>query len=124
MMKTKQIVTRALAFTLGLASSPGMGGEANVTMKPLMAMSHTSGKKHILSFFVNRRMTCDLTVMVSALENDQPEAPDSRMQMVLDPFKSSRLDIADGKSLEFVCDQSALTMTVRIVDRISLLQEH
>lgn len=72
---------------------------------------------------MSKDKACNLTVMVSALENDQPEAPGSRILIALDPFKSSRLDIADGKSLEFVCEQSASTMSVWSVDRISYFQE-
>ncbi|KAF2988985.1 hypothetical protein OGR47_20315 (plasmid) [Methylocystis sp. MJC1] len=122
-MQGKKLFLCALALTSFFANSPGMGDEAKVTMKPLMAASHASGSKHILSFFVSRDGVCNLTLMVSELENSHPEETGSRVLVALDPFKSTRLDIADGKSLEFVCEQSAAMMTVWRVDRISYLEK-
>jgi hypothetical protein len=122
-MISNKLKMGGLALTFCFSYSPGMGQEVMAKMKPLMAMSHASGSKHILSFFVNKNSVCNLTLMVSELENDHPEAAGSRMLVALDPLQSSRLDIADGKSLEFVCEQSASTMTVWSVDRISYLEK-
>jgi hypothetical protein len=38
----------------------------------------------------------------------------------LEPHKSSRLDVADGKSLEFFCGTAALTMIVSPLDRVAM----
>jgi hypothetical protein len=124
-MTTKLSVTCALALTLCLANSPimGKGSEAAPTMKPLMATSFASGSKHILAFFVSENGTCHLTLMVSELENDHPQALGARMLIPIPPLKSSRLDVADGKSLEFQCGQAAASMTVSNVDRISYLRD-
>lgn len=49
-MTTKRLAMHVMAFTLGFTVSPGMGGSANVTMKPLMAISLRRGQ-NIFSVF-------------------------------------------------------------------------
>ena len=92
-----------------------------VTMRPLMATSLDTGSKHVVSYFVGADGACKLTLMISEKQNDEAEdATAARLQLMLEPHKSSRLDVADGKSLEFFCGAAALTMIVSPLDRVAM----
>jgi hypothetical protein len=83
------------------------------------ATSLDTGSKHVVSYFVGSDGACKLTLMISEKQNDEAEGTTaSRLQLMLEPHNSSRLDVADGKSLEFVCGTVALTMIVSPLDRV------
>jgi hypothetical protein len=89
-----------------------------------MAASLETGSKHVLSYFVATDGTCNLTLMIA--ETNSIEAGDwtaSRVKILIEPEKSSRFDVADGKSLEFFCGTGAMTMLISPLDRVAVFRE-
>jgi hypothetical protein len=119
----KHIAAGTFGILVSLANTTVSATEIRqpVTMRPLMATSLDTGSKHVVSYFVGADGACKLTLMISEKQNDEAEGTTaSRLQLMLEPHKSSRLDVADGKSLEFFCGTAALTMIVSPLDRVAM----
>jgi hypothetical protein len=119
----KHIAAGTFGILVSLANTTVSATEIRqpVTMRPLMAASLDTGSKHVVSYFVGADGACKLTLMISEKQNDEAEGTTaSRLQLMLEPHKSSRLDVADGKSLEFFCGTAALTMIVSPLDRVAM----
>ena len=87
------------------------------TMKPLMAASFDAASNHIVGFFVNANGLCKLTLMVGDAE--KPNAPTSRLLLIVDPGRSARFDADDGNTLQFACRSGATAMTATSIKSVA-----
>lgn len=96
------------------------------TMKPLYAVSVDVGRKHVLSYFLNKIDHCDLTLMVTDRPSKVPDGDEipklstARFTAAIDGGESARFDTGEGKALEYACATSARTMRVREVNQIAI----
>jgi hypothetical protein len=112
MKSRKAILAAALGGALSLAVSAELTAAESwsvSTMKPLMAASFDAASNHIVGFFVNTNGLCKLTLMIGDAED--PNAPASRLLLVVNPGRSARFDAADGNTLQFACKSGAMAMT-------------
>jgi hypothetical protein len=99
-------------------------------MKPLYAVSFDVGRKHVLSYFLNKNGQCDLTTLVTdrpdeAAEGDEiPTLNTTRFRAAINGGKTAHLDIAEGKSLEYACAADAHAMGVRQVSPVAVASPH
>jgi hypothetical protein len=120
-MKSRNAI---LAAALGGALSFAAGAEVTaaeswsvLTMKPLMAASFDAASNHIVGFFVNTNGLCKLTLMVG--EAEKPNAPASRLLLIVDPGRSARFDADDGNTLQFACKSGATAMTATSIKSVA-----
>lgn len=123
MEQVKRTVAAALGGALYLAAiaGPSIAGDwSDITMTHLQAKNFDVGAKHIVSFYLKADGVCRLTLMIAeSTSEDAASAQTSRLQLVVVPGKSARFDTAQGKSLSFACEQNALAMIVRRIDRVA-----
>jgi hypothetical protein len=120
MKSGKPILAAALGGALCLAASSELTADeswSQLTMKPLMAASFNAASNHIVGFFVNANGLCKLTLMIGDAED--PNAPASRLLLVVDPGRSARFDAADGNTLQFACASGAMAMTATRIASIA-----
>jgi hypothetical protein len=123
----KIVAATALTGMLAFCSYGALGTEATtlVTLKP-MAGRGVGGSKHFLldykiggkqtiSYFQNDNGVCKLTVMVAeAFDGEQvPDSTTVRFEVGIDAGRTARVDTAEGKSLEFACQERAEEMLVK-----------
>ena len=118
----KLILTALAIAGLGLAGSAASAGSSDaLTMKPVHGISFVVGSKRAVSYFQNDRGLCNLTLMVAeAMNGDEvPSDTAARFEIAIDAGKTTRLDTAEGKSLDFACTANAQAMSVKVVDQIA-----
>lgn len=120
MKSGKPILLAALGGALFLAANAELTAAESwsaTTMKPLMAASFDAASNHILGFFVNANGLCKLTLMIG--EAEEPNAPASRLLLVVAPGRRARFDAADGNSVQFACESGAVAMTATRVKSVA-----
>jgi len=118
----KLILTALAIAGLGLSGSAASAGSSDaLTMKPVHGISFDVGSKRAVSYFQNDRGLCNLTLMVAeAMNGDEvPSDTAARFEIAIDAGKTTRLDTAEGKSLDFACTANAQAMSVKVVDQIA-----
>jgi len=118
----KLILTAFAIAGLGLSGSAASAGSSDaLTMKPVHGISFDVGSKRAVSYFQNDRGLCNLTLMVAeAMNGDEvPSDTAARFEIAIDAGKTTRLDTAEGKSLDFACTANAQAMSVKVVDQIA-----
>jgi hypothetical protein len=120
-MKSRNaILAAALGGALSFAASAEVTAAEYwlvLTMKPLMAASFDAASNHIVGFFVNANGLCKLTLMVGDAE--KPNAPASRLLLIVDPGRSARFDADDGNTLQFACKSGATAMTATSIKSVA-----
>ena len=120
-MKSRNaILAAALGGALSFAASAELTAAESwsvLTMKPLMAASFDAASNHIVGFFVNANGLCKLTLMVGDAE--KPNAPASRLLLIVDPGRSARFDADDGNTLQFACKSGATAMTATRIESVA-----
>ncbi len=120
MKPRKAILAAALGGALFFAASAELTAAESwsvLTMKPLMAASFDAASNHIVGFFVNANGLCKLTLMVGGAE--KPNAPVSRLLLIVDPGRSARFDADDGNTLQFACKSGATAMTATSIKSVA-----
>ena len=120
MKSRKAILAAALGGALSFAASAEVTAAESwsvLTMKPLMAASFDAASNHIVGFFVNANGLCKLTLMVGDAE--KPNAPASRLLLIVDPGRSARFDADDGNTLQFACKSGATAMTATSIKSVA-----
>ncbi len=120
MKPRKTILAAALGGALSFAASAELTAAESwsvLTMKPLMAASFDAASIHIVGFFVNANGLCKLTLMVGDAE--KPNAPVSRLLLIVDPGRSARFDADDGNTLQFACKSGATAMTATSIKSVA-----
>jgi len=118
----KLILTAFAIAGLGLTGSAASADSSDaLTMKPVHGISFDVGSKRAVSYFQNDRGLCNLTLMVAeAMNGDEvPSDTAARFEIAIDAGKTTRLDTAEGKSLDFACTANAQAMSVKVVDQIA-----
>jgi hypothetical protein len=122
--------TGVLAIANLGAVQAGDSSQSWSPLKPLYAASFDVGRKHVLSYFLNKNGRCDLTTMVTdrpdeATEGDEiPTLATIRIKATIHGGKSARFDTAEGKSLEYVCATDAQAMSVRQVNQVAVASRY
>ena len=120
-MKSRNaILAAALGGALSFAASAEVTAAESwsvLSMKPLMAASFDAASNHIVGFFVNANGLCKLTLMVG--DADKPNAPASRLVLIVDPGRSARFDADDGNTLQFACKSGATAMTATSIKSVA-----
>jgi hypothetical protein len=104
MTSIKYIAAIAIFATLSLATA----AQASETLKPMQGVSFHAGSKHAVGYFLNESESCKL---VLTLADDANYAP-TRFETAIEAGKSTRYQLAEGKSLEFACQAGAQAMIV------------
>ena len=107
MTSIKNIV---LAATLSILSVSA--AHAGQTIKPGQAASFHAGTKHAVAYFLTHNENCKL---VLTLADDVLYAP-VRFEAVIADGASKRYPFAEGKSLEFACQDSGQAMTINTLE--------
>jgi hypothetical protein len=104
---SKIIVVTALSLSLS-----GTARAAEQTIKPLQGISFHAGTKHAVSYFLQERHVCKLTVTVA---DDAAFAP-ARYERAIKPGRSTTYPFAEGKAIEFHCLAEANAMHVKLLE--------
>ena len=113
-MKSRNaILAAALGGALSFAASAEVTAAESwsvLSMKPLMAASFDAASNHIVGL-------CKLTLMVG--DADKPNAPASRLLLIVAPGRSARFDADDGNTLQFACKSGATAMTATSIKSVA-----
>jgi hypothetical protein len=94
-----------------------------LTLKPMRAVSLNEGGKHIVTYFIDAGHVCKLTMMISdsweSYRDEPPAAKPSRVTVEVASGQSAMVDTADGKALNFHCEDRASLMTATEIDRVA-----
>jgi hypothetical protein len=126
MQKARRIVAVTLAAA-GFVASAGLAsaGEATVqSVKPYQGIMLDVGSKQLGGYFASADGRCKLSVIVADAyrEDRAPSAESSmRVQMTVDVDKPARLDTAEGKLVQFECQNGAQAMKATVLDRVAAL---
>ena len=118
----KLILTALAIAGLGLTGTAASADSSPaLTMKPVHGISFDVGSKRAVSYFQNDSGLCNLTLMVAeAMNGDEvPSDTAARFEIAIDAGKTTRLDTAEGKSLDFACTADAQAMSVKAVDKVA-----
>ncbi len=139
-MTVLKLLLASFSVTTVIASastSPAAAGDANnpppavKTMSPIsghgavpgrqVLLNFRLGPKQAVSYFQNESGACRLTVMVGDAFNgeDVPDLTTVRFEATVGSGASARFDVAQGKSLEYSCDERAEAMSVKELDRVA-----
>jgi hypothetical protein len=117
------------ALVVGLLTAAGMDAAqatepapALKTMKPMAGVSFDIGTKHAVSYFLSSDGACQLTLMVADAfnGNDVPKSKTTRFDVGIDGGESARLEVAEGKALEFTCQAGAHAMSIKALDQVAV----
>ena len=112
MNSLKTIIAAAALSTISL----GFGAaQAAATVKPMQGISFHAGTKHVVAYFLTHNAGCRL---VLTLADDVRYAP-VRFEAVIGDGSSKRFPFAEGKSLEFVCQELGQAMTINTLDDVA-----
>ncbi|QGM45923.1 hypothetical protein [Methylocystis heyeri] len=94
-----------------------------LTLKPMRAVSLNEGGKHIVTYFIDAGGVCKLTMMIGesweSYSDEPPLAKPSRVTVEVASGQSAMVDTADGKALNFHCENRASLMTATEIDRVA-----
>ncbi len=111
------------ALAAGGAPETAAAGEGRVVgvLEPAKGMSFDIGSKRAVGYFLSTGNGCRLTLLLTqALNSDEPDgSPASRVQLVIDPGRTARIDTADGQALEFSCTSGARKMSVEALEQVA-----
>lgn len=128
------LAASALAGFFSLAASGAIATDltpAGVTIRPISGLgaapdqyalhNETIGTKQTVSYFQNEGGLCNLTVMVGEAFNgeDVPQVASVRFDTTVNPGHNVLFATAEGKSLEFSCQEGAGSMRVRARDEVA-----
>ena len=87
----------------------------------MAGISFEIGTKHAVSYFLSDKGTCKLSLMVAdAFDGEEvPRSQTTRFDVGIDDGKSARLEVAEGKALEFTCQPGAHAMSVKTLDQVA-----
>ena len=108
---TKIILTAAASTTLTFSAH----AESTQTMKPMHGATFHAGTKHASVYFLNDNATCKLVVMQA---DDANYAP-TRFEAAIADGASKQYPFADGKLLEFACQDRGQAMTINTLDDVA-----
>jgi hypothetical protein len=117
-MLLKKRMVLGIAFAVVMAG-PNMTRAAALIMKPLQGVSFDIGTKRAVSYFLSDGNTCKLTLMlVEVARDDEVNGPTAaRMTIAVEVGKTTHLDTAEGKSIEFQCQARAQAMSIEVLNR-------
>jgi hypothetical protein len=103
----------AIAATLSaILSIAGLGtahaADGAQTMKPLQGVSFHAGTKHVAAYFLNDNAACKLVLTMA----DEGHFAPSRFEAAIETGRSTRYQLAEGKTLEFACRAGAQELAV------------
>jgi hypothetical protein len=108
------LVAAALSATVSVAPFASAHA-ADQIMKPVQGVSFHAGTKHAAAYYLKDNRTCKL---VFTLADDANFAP-NRVETAIETGKSSLQQLAEGKALEFACQDNANSMTVKSQETIA-----
>lgn len=110
MNPTKNImIAAALTAILSVATlGCAQAADGAETMRPLQGVSFHAGTKHAVGYFLNDNSTCKLVLTLADEANFAP----TRFEAAIETGRSTRYQLAEGKSLEFGCQTGGQEITV------------
>ena len=110
MNSIKTIIVAATLSTLSLGAA-----QAAETIKPVQAASFHDGTQHAVAYFLTHNAGCKL---VLTLADDVRYAP-VRFEAAIADGASKRYPFAQGKSLEFACQNQGQAMTINTREAVA-----
>jgi hypothetical protein len=113
----KSIVLAAFGVVFSLSALAA----DQLTMKPLQAVSFDVESKRAVGYYLNNNGRCDLVLTLAepAKFDEVNSFTATRFEAGVTDGKTARFDVSPGKSLEFVCKESAEVMYVRGLEQIA-----
>jgi hypothetical protein len=106
---------------LGLAHGalPATAGGSGARLAPAQGHSLDIGSKRAIAYFVPENGACSVTVMLGddATDKDPVMQVPTRVNMIIGSGTSSRIDAADGPSLDMACSKGAQSLSLQKVER-------
>ena len=113
--------SRTFIVAATLAGILSVNAASAETMKPLHAIIIDVGSKHGVGYFLSDNGTCKLVLALAETPNadDVTNFVETRLAATIDAGKTTRFDTAEGKSLEFACQDAAQTMSVKALEQFA-----
>ncbi len=115
----------AVALAAGLIASAGAASaepSAVHAVKPYQGIMLNVGSKQLGGYFVNAGGRCNLNMVIADAYHegrDPASGPTMRVQMTVDVDKPALLDTAEGKVVQFDCQNGAREMSATTSDQVS-----
>lgn len=111
----------SLALAFGTLTAQAEEASSVKTLYPLHGVSIDIGSKHVVGYYVARGDSCNLTVLMSdkSASDDVPASSAARLQHVIVANGTTRIDTAEGESLELACQPQASALTVRVLKQVA-----
>lgn len=101
---TNIFIAAAVSIILSFAAQ----AEDVQTMKPMQGVSFHAGTKHASGYFLKDNSACQLVLTTA----DEAHYAPSRFETAIEIGRSTRYQLADGKTLEFACRADAHELAV------------
>jgi len=101
---TNIFIAAAVSITLSFAAQ----AEDIQTMKPMQGVSFHAGTTHASGYFLKGDSACQLVVTAT----DEAHYAPSRFEAAIETGRSTRYQLAEGKTLEFACRAGAQELAV------------
>ncbi len=119
-MRTGKIISKTflasaiIAATMAAQSAKAEQATGKLTLEPGNGMSFVAGSKKAMTVFQSNAGSCDVTILISEAEpiknGDYQSA--SRVKVQLTPGNTTSVDSSEGRSIKFVCNQDAKSLTI------------
>jgi hypothetical protein len=123
MHNTRRIAAVALAAGLIVSAGAAAAEPSAVhAVKPYQGIMLDVGSKQLGGYFVNAAGRCKLSVTIADAYregHDAASGPTMRVQVTVDVDKPALLDTAEGKVVEFDCQNGAEAMSATTSDQVS-----
>jgi hypothetical protein len=109
----------AIALCLGLASAPATDADAlsSQTMRPLQGVTLDVGGDRGVTYFLRDNGRCKVVMTLAAEPGaDASSFTATRFEATIDGGETTRFVSDDGAAVDFDCELSAQTVSVRPVD--------
>jgi hypothetical protein len=97
-----------IAATASILLSFAAQAEDVQTIKPMQGVSFHAGTKHASGYFLKDNSACQLVLTTA----DEGHYAPSRVETAIETGRSTRYQLANGKTLEFACLADAQVLAV------------
>ena len=113
--------SRTFIVAATFASILSVNAASAETMKPLHAISIDVGSKHGVGYFLSNNHACKLVLALAETPNadDVTNFVETRFEATIDAGTTTKFETAEGKSLEFACQDAAQTMSVKALEQLA-----
>lgn len=119
-MRTGKIISKTflasaiIAATMAAQSAKAEQSADKLTLAPGNGMSFVAGSKKAMTVFQTNSGACDVTILISEVDPVQNGIYQSasRVKVQLTPGNATSVDSSEGRSIRFVCNQDAKSLTI------------